>query len=150
MRGVALGGLLGLIAIGVVLAFGPAGGATAAERTDALAAELRCPDCQGLSVSDSQTAAAREIRRQIDELVAGGASDDDVRAHFTARYGDWILLAPSSPLVWVIPFAVLLAGLLALAGRLVSRRTRPGGAASPPLTAEQRRRLHEEVDALDA
>jgi cytochrome c-type biogenesis protein CcmH len=149
MRAVALGGVFALVAISVVLALGQAGGATAADRADALAAELRCPDCQGLSVADSQTAAAREIRRRIDELVAAGASDDEVRAYFTARYGEWILLAPSSPLVWLIPFAAVLAALAALAAWLVHRRARPG-VATTPLTAEQRRRLHEEVDALDA
>ena len=149
MRAAALGGLVALVAIGVVLAFGQAGAATAAERTDALAAELRCPDCQGLSVADSQTSAAREIRRRIDELVAGGASDDEVRAHFTARYGDWILLAPRSPVVWLIPFAAVLAGLLALSVWLVRRRTRPDAVTST-LSAEQRRRLREEVEALDA
>ena len=149
MKAAALGGLLALVAIGIVLAFSQAGDATAAERTDALAAQLRCPDCQGLSVADSQTAAAREIRRQIDELVAGGASDDEVRAHFTSRYGQWILLAPSSPLVWLVPFAVVLAGLLGLATWLIRRRA-PPAVAPLPLTAEQRQRLHEEAEALDA
>ena len=49
----------------------------------------------------------QEIRRQIDELVAGGASDAEVRDHFVARYGDWILLAPSSPLPWLVPLGVV-------------------------------------------
>jgi cytochrome c-type biogenesis protein CcmH len=149
VRAAALGGVLALVAIGVVLAFRQPGAATPAERSDALAAELRCPDCQGLSVADSQTVAAREIRRQIDELLAAGAADAEVRAHFTSRYGEWILLAPSSPLVWLIPFAVVLAGLLALSAWLVRRRAGPAE-ASPSLTAEQRRRVNEEVDALDA
>jgi cytochrome c-type biogenesis protein CcmH len=144
-----LGGLLALVAIGIVLAVDQNRGATVAERTDALAAELRCPDCQGLSVADSQTAAAREIRRQVDELVADGASDDEVRAHFTSRYGEWILLAPSSPVAWLIPFAVVLAGLLALTAWLVRRRAEADTDALP-LNAEQRRRLREEAEALDA
>jgi len=149
VRAAAFGGLLALVAIAVVLAVGQRGEATVAQRTDALAAELRCPDCQGLSVADSQTAAAREIRRQVGELLAGGATDDEVREYFTARYGDWILLAPSSPLVWAVPFAAVLAGLLALATWVVRRRDREDE-ATQPLTTEQRRRLHEEADALDA
>ena len=149
MRAAAFGGVLALVAIAVALALSPAGGATDAERTDALAAQLRCPDCQGLSVSDSQTAAAREIRRQIDELVVGGSTDDEVRAHFTSRYGDWILLAPSAPLAWLIPFAAVIAGLLALATWLVRRRPR-AATLPPPLSDRQRRRLHDEAEALDA
>lgn len=149
MRAAALGGVLALVAIAVVLTLAQAGSATEAERTDALATELRCPDCQGLSVADSQTAAAREIRRQIDELVAAGASDDEVRAHFTSRYGEWILLAPRSPLVWAIPFAAVLAGVLALAVWLVRRRPRTA-TATAPITEQQRRRLRDEAEALDA
>ena len=149
MRAAALGGVLALAAIVVVLALAQGGSASEAERTDALAAQLRCPDCQGLSVSDSQTAAAREIRRQIDELVATGAGDDEVRAHFTSRYGEWILLAPRAPLLWLIPFAAVIAGMLALAAWLIRRRPR-AATAPPPLTDRQRRRLHDEAEALDA
>ena len=149
MRAAALGGVLALAAVAVVLTLTQSAVATDAARIDALAAELRCPDCQGLSVSDSQTSAAREIRRQIHELVAAGAGDDEVRAHFTSRYGEWILLAPSSPWPWVIPFAAVGAGMLALAGWLFGRRPR-GATAPPSLTDEQRRRLHDEAEALDA
>ncbi len=117
-------------------------------RADALAAELRCPDCQGLSVADSQTASAREIRRQIDELVASGASDADVRAHFVDRYGEWILLAPTSPAAWILPFAALALGVGALAAWLVRRRPPPP--AQVTLDDETRRRLHDEAEALDA
>ena len=123
--------------------------ASDAERADALAAELRCPDCQGLSVADSQTASAREIRRQIAELVGSGASDADVRAHFVDRYGEWILLAPTSAVAWILPFAALALGVAVLATWLIRRQ--PGAAGPPPaLDPETRRRIHEEAEALDA
>ena len=135
------------IAVALLAAPGPT--PTRAERSAALAAELRCPDCQGLSVADSPTASAREIRRQIDELVAAGATDDEVRAHFVARYGEWIRLAPSSPAPWLIPFGVVLAGLVILGAWLI-RRPRAAPAAEATVTEAQRRALHEEVEALDA
>lgn len=85
-------------------------------RTDALAAQLRCPVCQQLSVRDSPSKVARTFRVRIRELVASGRSDDEVRDFFVARYGDWILLSPprrgTGLLVWVLPPALLLAGLL--------------------------------------
>ena len=112
LAGVALGGLLALVALGVVLALvQPPMAGRPRRRADALAAELRCPDCQGLSVADShdrggagdpapdRRAGRRRARR-----------DAEVRDHFVARYGEWILLAPAQPLYWVIPFAVVLAG----------------------------------------
>lgn len=152
MRGwtlpVAIGLALGLAAVVAVLAFSAASARTPAERAEALATELRCPDCQGLSVADSPTRSAQEIRRQIDELVAGGASDGEVRAHFTARYGEWIRLAPSAPALWLIPFVTLLAGVVALVAWLGRRA--PRAAEQVELTDEERRRLHDEAEALDA
>ncbi len=124
---VAVGALLALLAILAILWLAPVA-ATEPVRADALAAELRCPDCQGLSVADSQTASAREIRRQIDELVASGASDADVRAHFVDRYGEWILLAPTSPAAWILPFAALALGVARSRG--VARATAPATAGA--------------------
>jgi cytochrome c-type biogenesis protein CcmH len=144
---IAVGAALALVAILAILWLSPVS-LTDADRADALASELRCPDCQGLSVADSQTASAREIRRQVDELVADGATDDDVRAHFVDRYGEWILLAPTSPAAWILPFAAVVLGVATLAVWLVRRRQAP--LTNVALDDETRRRLHEEADALDA
>ena len=146
---VALGLVIAVAGIVVTLATAPGAAPTGAERAAVLAAELRCPDCQGLSVADSPTASAREIRRQIDELVAGGATDDEVRAHFVARYGEWIRLAPSSTAVWLIPFVVVLAGLVLLVAWLV-RRPRATAGTDATVSEAQRRAVHEEAEALDA
>ena len=146
---VALGSLLALLGLAAVLAMRPGVEPTTAERTDALARELRCPDCQGLSVADSPTRSAQEIRRQIDEMVSGGATAQEVRAHFVSRYGEWILLAPSSVLYWLAPAAVVFAGTLALAMLLLQGR-RIGVARPAPVSSDERRRLRDEVEALDA
>lgn len=150
MPAAALGGLLAVVALAAILALQPQTSPTAAERVDEISRGLRCPDCQGLSVADSPTASAQEIRRQVTELVAGGATNEEVRDHFVARYGQWILLAPSSPVVWVLPFAVVLVGAAALAAWLVARRRAVAPAPVTVLTAEERRRLHDEAEALDA
>jgi cytochrome c-type biogenesis protein CcmH len=146
---VAAGCLVAVGALVAILAFGVRPEPSAAERADALAAELRCPDCQGLSVADSPTGSAREIRRQIDELVAGGATDDEVRAHFVARYGEWIRLAPSATALWALPFLVLAIGVVVLLAWLRARRD-SAEAAGPVIGDEERRRLREEAEALDA
>jgi cytochrome c-type biogenesis protein CcmH len=145
---VAVGAALALLAILAILWLAPLA-ATDDDRADALAAELRCPDCQGLSVADSQTASAREIRRQVDDLVASGATDADVRAHFVDRYGEWILLAPTSPAAWILPFAALALGVTVLAAWLVRGRS-PASPSNVALDDETRRRLHEEAETLDA
>ena len=145
---IAAGALLALLAVLAILWL-TQGPATPSQRADALAAELRCPDCQGLSVADSQTASAREIRRQIAELLDDGASDGEVREHFVDRYGEWILLAPASPAAWLLPFVALVAGVAGLAIWLVRRRPEPVADGSS-VDDETRRRLHDEVEALDA
>lgn len=141
--------VVGLVALGAAVALRPAQPASLEARADALAAELRCPDCEGLSVADSPTAAAAEIRRQVEALLAAGASDDEVRAHFTARYGEWILLAPTAPLVWIVPFAVVAVGAAGLVVWVLGRRTAPVPETAS-LSEAERRRLHEEAEALDA
>ena len=140
-------GIAAIVAVGVALAQAPQ--RTDADRADAVARELRCPDCQGLSVADSPTTSAAEIRRQIDAMIASGASEQEVRAHFVGRYGEWILLAPSSPLLWITPFAV---ALLAAAGLALWLRRRGLPATPRPVEPDDRvrRRLHDEAEALDA
>jgi cytochrome c-type biogenesis protein CcmH len=144
----AAGCLVAFVAFAAVLAMAPRPTPSTAERADVLAAELRCPDCQGLSVADSPTSSAQEIRRQIDELLAGGATDDEVRAHFVARYGEWIRLAPTGAIFWVLPFILVALGVAVLAGWLRTRRMPHEPAAT--LEADDRRRVHEEAEALDA
>jgi cytochrome c-type biogenesis protein CcmH len=144
----AIGLALGVLALVTVVAFTGARAPTVAERVDALSRELRCPDCQGLSVAESPTRSAQAIRAQIDDLVAGGASDDAVRAHFVARYGEWILLGPSLPLAWLLPFVVILAAGIGLGAWLIARR--PPAPPSPAPSAEALQRVRDEVEAMDA
>lgn len=94
-------------------------------RVQALGKLLRCPMCQGLSIADSGSSAARAQMDRVRELVAEGKSDEDIRAYFVARYGEWALLEPSAQgmnwLVWLGPFVLLLVGAFAI-GHLLRRR----------------------------
>jgi cytochrome c-type biogenesis protein CcmH len=149
---------VGIVGLGLLLAlFGivvlrPGAPRTDAVRAAAIAAELRCPDCAGLSVADSHTAAAVEIRRQIDVLLVGGATDEEIRDHFVDRYGEWILLQPSTPAYWVIPLIVAVGAVIGLGAWLLARRrgVTEDEPSRPMPDEEQRRRLHDEVERLDA
>ncbi len=94
-------------------------------RAGALAAELRCPVCQGLSAADSQAEAAVAMRTRVEQLMREGRSDEQIRAWFVDRYGEWVLLEPPRHgrhwIVWLGPLVLLLAG----AG-VVARRMRIG------------------------
>jgi cytochrome c-type biogenesis protein CcmH len=114
---------------------------TAAEHVDRIAAELRCPVCQGLSVQDSPSETARSMRALVAQRVAEGRTDDEIRAEFQRSYGDWILLSPPllspSGLVWLAPLAAVAAGAW-----LAWRRARGGApviAGNGPTAAELQR-----------
>lgn len=83
-------------------------------RVNALAAELRCPVCQGLSIYDSPSPLAQDMKDLIRSQVAAGASDEDVRQYFISKYGEWVLLEPRPSgfnlVVYLLPFVGLLAG----------------------------------------
>ena len=102
---------------------------TARERTRDLAAELRCPDCEGLSVLDSSTSTARAIRTDIRRRVEAGASDEEIRQSYVDRYGESILLNPEGEglgvLVWGLPVLVLLVGGAGLVLALRRWRSQP-------------------------
>lgn len=101
-------------------------------RARSLAGELRCPVCQGLSIADSPAPLAEQMRRIVRDQLAAGATDQDVRDFFVARYGTWILLAPPARgpdlLLWLAPGAFVLVGLIAVTIRSRHRRRRPSGA----------------------
>ncbi len=122
---------------------------TAAERVDRITAELRCPVCQGLSVKDSGSETARQMRDLVAQRVAEGRSDSEILAEFRASYGDWILLSPPlsswSLLIWLVPVAALAAGLW-----IARSRIRSGAVLAPPPSPSELASLRERVAAEEA
>ena len=94
-----------------------------AARTEAIAGDLRCPVCQGLSIADSHSPTAESIKEDIRRRVDAGESNAAIKAHYVDSYGEWILLRPNAygvgALVWALPVGALLlaGGGLALAFR---------------------------------
>jgi cytochrome c-type biogenesis protein CcmH len=134
----------------IALLFGLAGAATGQPAPPALedrvlevARELRCPVCQNLSVADSPSELAQEMRGVIREQLRAGRTPEEIKAYFLAKYGDWILLSPRPGgigwLVWVGPFAGAAAGLL-VAGLAIwrwSRRRQAAPAGADPALVER-------------
>ncbi|MCO5099949.1 MAG: cytochrome c-type biogenesis protein CcmH [Burkholderiaceae bacterium] len=84
------------------------------ERFHALAEELRCLVCQNQTLADSDAALAADLRREVEELMLAGRSDDEIKAHLVQRYGDFVLYRPplqrNTWMLWTGPFALLLVG----------------------------------------
>jgi cytochrome c-type biogenesis protein CcmH/NrfF len=127
----AAGALLALAALIGVNLLRPVPTPSRAEIAHQIETQLRCPDCQSLSVADSTSQSAAEIRSQIDQLLAQGLAPEEVRQHFISRYGSWILLAPQATIAWVLPFLVLFAGGVALAVWVWRGRNAAARAAEP-------------------
>src|SRR3954466_16377817 len=104
--------------------------------------ELRCMVCQNQSIDDSEAPLARDLRLLVRERLKAGDSDAQVLAYMVARYGEFVLLKPRmswrTAILWGAPFAILIAGLLAI-GFSVLRR--PGSASSQAAALTEAERL---------
>jgi len=157
-----------LVALVVVAARGPAGPPTFQERVHQVAKGLRCPVCQNLSVADSPSELAGQMRTEIALRLRHGETEQQIDAFFAAKYGRWILLTPSAGgvglFVWLAPALAIAVGA-GIAWSAVRRRRRPATTTAgamdfderpeevvddePRLTAVQRAEVQREVDALD-
>jgi cytochrome c-type biogenesis protein CcmH len=125
-RTLVLTAALAVAVLAVALSLGRAGGPSTIEgRAQAIAAGLRCPVCQNLSVADSPSRLAGEMRAEIEDRLRAGATDEQVRAYFVDRYGDWVLLEPTrrglNLVPWLFPAVAVVAGV-AVWVALVRRR----------------------------
>lgn len=129
---IAIAGVLAMVAIAARP--GPAGDD---ERVKRIVAEIRCPVCQGLSVADSPSETAREMRALVVARVAEGRTDQEIRDEFRRSYGEWVFLAPptqgAAALMWLLPIALVAAGIALAWGR---SRGRPPPPEADPVTAD--------------
>jgi cytochrome c-type biogenesis protein CcmH len=116
-----------LVALAVVI--WPNGSETPAARAHDLETQLKCPECQGLSVADSQAPTSRAIRADIKRRIKAGQSDERIRAAYVDTYGESILLTPQdsgvSLIVWILPIVVLALGATGIVFALRRNRGEP-------------------------
>ena len=146
-----------LLAVAALAALGaaPPGRAVTEDQVREVAANLRCVVCQSLSVADSPSETANQMRAIVRERLAAGETPEQVTAYFVEKYGTWILLAPPRRgfdlLVWVVPFMALGLGL-GLAILAMRRWRRRSAAAAPPAAVDDatRARIRREMAELDS
>lgn len=118
----------------------PLSGLALDAQTDDVGALLRCPVCQGLSVTDSPSTMARNMKAEVREKLAAGYDREQILAHFERSYGEFVRLEPPlrgvNWIVWLAPIAGLLVGAWVVSLALRPRRARPAEPDSGPLVDE--------------
>jgi cytochrome c-type biogenesis protein CcmH len=113
-----------------------------------LSRELRCMVCQNQSIDDSEAPLARDLRLLVRERLTRGDSDQQVIDYLVARYGEFVLLKPrfelGTALLWVLPPAALLAGMIGLF--VMARRYKSVPIEPATLSADEQNRLSTLVD----
>jgi cytochrome c-type biogenesis protein CcmH len=103
------------IALAVVAFRGSAPSENIQDRVRSVASTLRCPVCQNLSVADSPSRLATQMRATIGQELQAGRTPAQIRQEFASAYGEWILLAPPKQgidlAVWLAPLILLVGGL---------------------------------------
>ncbi len=109
-----------------------------------LSSQLRCLVCQNQTLADSHADLAQDLQQEIREMAAKGMSDQAIIDYLVARYGDFVRYKPplnkTTSLLWLGPFALLIAGGI---GLLVMLRRRQSMAAEAPLSAAEARKVSE-------
>lgn len=82
---------------------------------------LRCIQCQGQSIHDSDAPIAAAMRHEVRSKIIAGQSDAQITDWLVERYGDYVNFAPpasgSGLLLWIAPLLLLAFALLLARGR---------------------------------
>jgi cytochrome c-type biogenesis protein CcmH len=77
--------------------------------------KLRCIQCQGQSIADSDAPIAAAMRSEVRERIQKGQTPASIRDWMILRYGEWVSFDPpmsaATGLLWFAPLLLLLAAL---------------------------------------
>lgn len=117
-------------------------------RARALSQNLRCLVCRNENIDDSNAPLARDLRILLRERLTAGDTDDQAVAYLVDRYGEYVLLKPTTHganlILWIAGPAMLIAGI-GIAVYANSRRYRRGVLPPSPevLSEQEKKRLDE-------
>lgn len=110
-----------------------------------ISAGLRCVVCQGENIDESNASIARDLRLLVRERLVDGDSDDEVMQYIVDRYGEYVLMKPTTKganmILWLAGPALFLVALIGAIGYLRRRSKAPEIAEA--LSDEEKVRLDE-------
>lgn len=81
-------------------------------RFQTLSKELRCPKCQNQNLADSNSKIAKDLRKNLYNLLQEGKSNEEVIDFMVYRYGDFVLYRPQlkkqTYILWFGPLLLML------------------------------------------
>ncbi len=115
--------------------------------------QLRCPTCQGISVKDSSASFSRQISDKVRRMLVEGQSEEQIKAFFVSRYGEWILRAPKKEglglVLWLLPgLAILLVGgwvIVKVQRNVTAERAAQAEAPESLLSEEEQTRIERDM-----
>jgi cytochrome c-type biogenesis protein CcmH len=115
-------------------------------RARTLSKDLRCLVCRNENIDDSNADLARDIRLLVRERLVAGDTDAAAMAYIVDRYGEYVLLNPTSKganlILWIAgPAMLLLGGGVAVA--YIRKRRGAGDPAASELSEDEEKRLAE-------
>jgi cytochrome c-type biogenesis protein CcmH len=114
-------------------------------RARELSRGLRCLVCRNETIDDSNADLARDLRLLVRERLLAGDTDAAAMAFIVDRYGEYVLLNPTTGganlILWLAGPGLLLAGL-GISG-LYLRGRRGTAEADPQLSSDEKARLAE-------
>ena len=87
------------------------------KRYQQLVDEIRCPVCQGQSISGSNAPLAQDLRKVVKKMLKNSKTNEQIFTFMRERYGDFVVFKPpmnnQTYLLWFAPpififFAVML------------------------------------------
>ncbi|WKJ92104.1 cytochrome c-type biogenesis protein CcmH [Methylomonas montana] len=114
-----------------------------------LISELRCLVCQNQTIADSNADLAKDLRRQVYEMLQQGKSRQDIVDFMTDRYGDFVMYKPAlklkTMLLWLGPVLFLVIGL----ATVWVLRSKTSTSEDQSLTKEQQAKLNSILEKGD-
>lgn len=115
------------------------------QRARDLGQELRCVVCRGENIDESNAAIARDLRLLVRERLLEGDTNQEVLDFVVERYGEYVLMKPTTSgankILWAAGPAMFL--IAALIGVVYLRRRERAGEAAEGLSDAEQARLDE-------
>lgn len=113
-------------------------------RARAISGGLRCLVCRNESIDDSNAEFARDMRLLVRERLLEGETDAEVVAFVVARYGEYVLLRPTTGganlILWLAGPAMLVLGA-GIAVAYLRRRSLAPAPSEARLSADEEAQL---------